>query len=407
MGGASKRIRTYSITMTRRHLVMVNMSTRREWESGIANRNYHVMQTLLASGEFETVVSVDFLPFSFKRRVKQFFKRSKGGGEKVSVGRGARVRRDSSNSALLWVTASGVDRLGDAIERLGFKQEEMVLWLYNPFASELLERFPKALGVFDAVDNWMEHPVYAKRSDGLKEHYARIKRHADAIFTVSEALIDFFDKRSNATYIPNGVDAAHFGSGACALRDTVPGLRPDAQIIGYHGVIQSRVNPAVFQYLAERFPEREIIIVGSIWKEVKSQFAALTKMSNVHLVDAVPYAELPSVVSCFDVAVIPHRVDAFTQTMNPLKVYEYLAAGKPIVSTAVAGADQFQDLIKLAVSPEDFAEKVEKELASDSPEKQQRRMALAQQHGWPQRVGLMIDSLKELEKASQDKEGAV
>ena len=123
-----------------------------------------------------------------------------------------------------------------------------------------------------------------------------------------------------------------------------------------------------------------------MWKEVQLEMDELLKLPNVHHSGPVPYPALPRLTSCFDCAFIPHRVDTLTQTMNPLKLYEYLASGLPIVSTPVPGSEQFQDLIATAVSPEECISAIEKELAQNSPELRKRRIHMAEQHSWNARV---------------------
>src|SRR3989339_394952 len=346
-------------------LIMLNMSYRRDWQAGLVNRNYHILQHLIASNYYQQIVVVDFLPFSKKKKLKVFLQNKPWKKNKNTVAHGlfTRLDQDEDKKNVYYATLTNPRHLKKALKHLTLAPD-ITLWSYTP------------------------------------------------IFTVSESLVDFFGKKDNVFYIPNGVDVEHFSH----LTSTVHFAHelfnqknsPSQKIIGYHGIIQFRLNLSIFGYLAEKHPDWHLVIIGpnkisgwefftrnKHWKNIQNETKNLAKkFSNIHFLGGVPYESLPNYLKCFDVAIIPHRVDALTQSMNPLKIYEYLAVGKPIVASAVPGADQFQDLIKLAVSPEDFSQKIEKALSEDNEELKQRRINMARQHSWENRIALMLDIIK-------------
>jgi len=394
--------------MSKPTLLMLNMSHQFDWDKGIVNRNYHVLNALIHSGEYEKVISVDFFPFTFKKRIKMILKGKLWKRNTTTVYKKwhTRVDTDPTNGSVYRVTSLSEKHLPQMLQRLNIDTTNFVLWSYNPLAIDLMAIYKNAFVVFDAVDNWTEHPSYTSVTDRLQENYKTIAKRADIIFTVSEGLIDFFGKKQKVMYVPNGVDAEHFVTGTC--NPSLLGkksLDTSKKTVGYHGIIQSRVNLSVFDYLAKKFPEMNFVIAGPVWKEMQTEMKELQQLPNVYTPGPVPYAQLPSLLHCFDVTVIPHKVDAFTQSMNPLKIYEYLASGKPIISTAVAGADQFQDLIKLAVSPEDFAEKIVKAIETDTTELISRRQEMAKQHNWSTRVQLMLDLMTTSQEEHDDDHG--
>lgn len=390
------------------YIVLFNMSHKYEWDRGVVNRNFHVYKALIELGIFDKVLSVDFLPFTKKKTVKVLIKSRPWMKTKSTVYKkgNTRVDSDADHENVFHMSSVNMSKLSDVLEQLHMPADDCVFWSYNPMYSQVLKDFPEAYHVFDAVDNWIEHPAYTQFTQPLEKHYSRIKKRANMIFTVSESLVDFFEKKSNVFFVPNGVDAPHFSQATCNLKQYLP---QDLQrkrfeaVIGYHGVLQSRVNFSIIDYLAQKQPKKLFVIVGPVWKDVEEQVEKLQKHSNVVFTGAVSYEKLPEVISCFDVAIIPHRVDTFTQSMNPLKLYEYMAAQKPIVSTAIAGTDQFQDLIQIAVSPEDFLEEIDKALRRDTKELQQRRKAIAESHHWKYRIFTMVDAIKsDIEKMSQE-----
>lgn len=376
----------------KRTLIICNMSYQSDWDAGMVNRNYHVLQGLLHADEFDQVLSIDFLPFTFKKKLKVLWKQRLFKRNKNTLGRSlsCRVDKDEKRGDLYHMTALNLKSLPKIMRKLNIEEERTTIWLYNPFAAHLFEEYPNAVKVFDAVDNWIEHSSYQDRTEELQGYYNSIKHNADIIYTVSEAMVDFFDKKENVYYIPNGVDISHFAGKECGV-ERIKKLK--GPIIGYHGVIQTRINFSILNYLAEKHEEFQFVLAGPVWKEVADDVKKLQKHKNVHVLGMTPYEKLPELISCFDVAIIPHKVDTFTQTMNPLKMYEYLAAGKPIISTPVAGADQFHDLILLAVSPEDFSAHIAEIIEEDSVEMMERRMTAVEQHDWSGRIEVMLNIL--------------
>jgi len=376
-------------------LVVFTMSHRRDWDSGTVNRNYHVLKTVQSKKTFQKIVAIDFLPFTKKKKLKVLLKGRPWlrNSQTVFWRWHTRVDRDAEDPNLYWMTSLDCRSLNAVLKKLHISEEGRVVWSYNPFATHIVNALPKALSVFDAVDNWSEHSSYSAFRTELEDCYANIQKTADVIFTVSEGLVDFLGKQENVFFIPNGVDTDHFAiqeGDISLLRLPAKQRRKPTAIIGYHGIIQPRVNLSIVEYVAKKHPEYDFVLVGPVWKEMRKEVDVLSKMPNVFFPGVVPYSALPKVINCFDVAIIPHRIDRFTHSMNPLKLYEYLAAGKPIVSTPVAGSDQFQDLVQLAISPEDFSTGITQALASDTPELRSRRLHMASQHRWQQRVEMML-----------------
>lgn len=384
-------------------LIMLNMSHRFDWQAGLVNRNYHVLQTILRRHAFDKVLSIDFIPFTWKKKIKVIMYGKIWQHCQRPVYRSPRtlVERDSVNSNLYHMTAFNLNDLKHILTNLQFPQDQLIIWSYNPLAAEVFTDFPQAVKVFDAVDNWIEHPSYAGLKERLAERYKTIQKSADVIFTVSEGLIDFFQRQENVYYIPNGVDAAHFSQATCERKLLRKNFLPHKPVIGYHGIIQTRLNFSILDYLTTKHLDYQFVIAGPVWKEVRPEIKMLRKKTNVYVLPQLAYKKLPNLLACFNVAIVPHKVDTFTQTMNPLKIYEYLAAGLPIVSTAISGADQFQDLVQLAVSPEDFSIQIQKELAGNNADLKNRRMAMAHEHSWDVRVELMLHTINKYITARQ------
>ena len=103
----------------------------------------------------------------------------------------------------------------------------------------------------------------------------------------------------------------------------------------------------------------------------------------------IKFEDAPSYVNKFDVAIIPHKLNSLVQTMNPMKMYDYLACGKPVVATGGAGLSMFKEYIHIANDSEKFIEAIDHELKSDSKEKQNNRRSAVRPHSWKARADKM------------------
>lgn len=345
-------------------VVMYNMSPYRDWEHGVVNRNFHVLQALLRDKRIKKIYAVDFFPFTLKKRVKHLvYNRSRVVDKKLEV--------------ISTFFPKKIARL------VG---EADIIWSYNPLYTGYFSLFPRATYVFDAVDNWAEHPSYKRFRNRILDHYKILASKSHVIFTVADTLREIFGKRDDLYWIPNGVDTDHFQRETALFSYAFPWRRP---VVGYVGVIQKRVNFTLVKYLAEKNPNMTFVFAGPVWKDAEVHL--VKHIPHIHFLGFVPYKDLPGLIQSFDVAIIPHHVDEFTQSMDPLKMYEYLACGKPMVSTPVAGVSNMGDCVETAVTPEEFSEKIQKVLREDSPELQNKRQEKAREHSWKDRVGLMMN----------------
>lgn len=337
-------------------IVMVNMNPYSEWiQKDIPNRNRHVLFQLLDRDDVEEVVAVDFLPFTKKRAARIFL-------EDIILGKGAVEYRTAFDvmrkvSDKLHVFSSVrteigggesvfCDSLNEALEKIGF--DDYVLWSYNPYFVSYFDRLHGvSQKVFDTVDNWAVHPNFVNDAERLQKNYRYIDTNCDVIFTVAESLLDLYPKNNNVHWISNGVDVAHFQNeniaGSSEIFATLDLLTNP--IVGYVGIVQKRVDFDLLKKIALIFPKYDFVFVGDVWPDAGSEI--VSDLSNVHFLGRVSYSELPAVLRRFSVGMIPHKVDEFTDSMNPLKLYEYLAAGLPVLSTPVAGVGDFVDQVTI------------------------------------------------------------
>ena len=166
-----------------------------------------------------------------------------------------------------------------------------------------------------------------------------------------------------------------------------------APVVGFAGNLTAeKVDFDLLEAVARARPEWSLVLVGPAAEDARGQLDRLGALDNVHALGFRPYEELPAYVSGFSVGVIPYRATAYTRNCSPLKVYEYLAAGKAVVASGVpelvghgAGRDPGRR------GPRHFVAAIESALAASSPEAVARRRATAEQNTWEARTERLLD----------------
>ncbi len=382
--------------MTQYDVIMFGMSNYSEWERGVSNRNYHVLKELLNKPEINKILYVDYLPLTWKRALRILKEDIFVGKKDATIVQRSATYQVSKISEKLYVYSDisfvfspvlTVKNIKKIALKLNFG--DLILWSFNPFIAPEWQKFGSKLIVFDAVDNWLSHSSYTKLKTRLKKAYELIKNEADIIYTVSKNLLNFFEDQPNVHWIPNGVDFIHYNKQYSLInRDIADVKKP---IIGYIGIIQEKVDLDLVHYLAEQNPDKSIVLVGPIWDEQSLQKKELANYKNIFFLGYKSYEEAPMYIQQFDIGIVPHRANDFSASTNPMKVYEYLACGKPVVSTENVGTENMSEVIKVATGYEDFNRLVNQELTDNSSELVKVRQEFAKKYSWYNTVEKMLD----------------
>jgi glycosyltransferase involved in cell wall biosynthesis len=225
--------------------------------------------------------------------------------------------------------------------------------------------------------------------EDIAERETFLLANADLVFTGGHELYRSKSARhANTHFFGCGVDADHFAR--ARARETVIPAELDAlarPILGYFGVIDERLNYALIEQLAARFPHASIAMVGPLAKVRQED---LPSASNIHWLGSRSYESLPAIVKAFDVCLMPFAMNAATQFINPTKTLEYLAAGKPVVSTAVPDVvRQYTDVVDVAGSIESYVACVAALLVEVDPARIARGVAMARASSWSSTVAAM------------------
>lgn len=286
-----------------------------------------------------------------------------------------------------------LEAIREAIQFLNMKNT--VLLLQNPMAVGVVHNLGEDAFIFDAIDNWLYHPQMQQNRETVEKNYDFIMKEADAIFTVSESLKEFFQKGNKRVYwIANGVDKEYFRESW--ITDTEK--RKNATI-GYIGKIQDRVDFDLIEECLKKYQEHTFFIAGPIYSQKDRVKQIKEKYTNIRFLGDIHYRDLPKAVKEMDITIVPHKVDAFTNSMNPLKIYEYLASGKQIVTTPVAGIESFHDYVYEASSKEEFIVAIKRAIEIyEKTENIAEKVAetLEDKHLWEAKVDEMIKIMQEI-----------
>jgi glycosyltransferase involved in cell wall biosynthesis len=139
--------------------------------------------------------------------------------------------------------------------------------------------------------------------------------------------------------------------------------------------------------IATQYPRCSFIFVGSKGEgEKAADISLLERIPNVHFLGGKPYSSLPAFLKGFDVCLLPNRLNEYTKNMFPMKFFEYLAAGKPVVSTRLDAISEFGEYCYLSSDHKEFIANIEKALNENNSNLRAPRIALAQQYTWENRI---------------------
>jgi UDP-galactopyranose mutase len=259
--------------------------------------------------------------------------------------------------------------------------EDFVLWYYTPMAVSLTRDLPAAaVTVYDCMD---ELSAFHGAPPELVLREAELLQCADLVFTGGRSLYEA--KRSHHPHVypfPSGVDGEHF---AQARR---PQVDPEDQAtlrrprFGFYGVLDERLDTELIERVADLRPQWEFVLVGPV---AKIDPASLPRRPNLHYLGPKTYVELPTYLAGWDVALIPFARNQATRFISPTKTPEYLAAGRPVVSTSIRDVVEpyeGQRLVWIADSPDEFVAAAEAAMRDDAVARQSRADAFLATMSW-------------------------
>ncbi len=276
-----------------------------------------------------------------------------------------------------------------------FTQEQItdyLAWYYTPMALPFTRHLRPGAVIYDCMD---ELSAFKGAPPELKEREAELFALADLVFTGGQTLYEAKCRQhSNVHAFPSSVDVAHF-----AQARTIETEPEDQRLIphprlGFFGVIDERMNLALLAHLADLRPDWHLVMIGPV---VKIDPAELPQRKNIHYLGGKSYAELPSYLASWDVTLLPFALNESTRFISPTKTPEYLAAGKPVISTSIRDVIRPYGelgLVRIADTAEQFIKAVEAIQAEETNERVQRADDFLSRTSWDRswaRMSAMIE----------------
>lgn len=270
-------------------------------------------------------------------------------------------------------------------KRLGFR--DVVYWNFQPSFPGLGRAVDPALSVYHCVDDFASVPYWWHPGSAVRAREVECCREADVILCTGRKLVEArAHLNPNIYFVPEGADIGLFTTAALPetkVPDDIAQL--PGNVIGYIGVIDFRLDVALIAHAARQHPDWSFALIGPVKKD--TDLDVLHELPNVRFFGNRKIEELPAYIKAMDVCLIPYVLNDYTHHIFPLKLYEYMAAGKPIVATDMAEMRPYAgDEMTIVHGKDEFVAAIEDAIAHDSPERAAARQETARHESWDDRV---------------------
>lgn len=314
------------------------------------------------------------------------------------------ARRRRWQSALRQISADAAPSFGRGLPGADHRP---ILWLFRPGMVHFVDQFDPRLVVYHVVDEYSAYPGLSEAQRAQQRDLDRqLSARADLVFCTARSLVEARRPlNSNTHYMPNAVDYQAFQRAAEGCTDGAPAAEESARgamdqlqrlpqpLLGVVGGLNVKVDLDLLREVARLRPDWTLALVGPVSYGVsEDDLAPLRRLPNVCFTGPLPHQQVPAAIAACDVCLIPYRLTEQTRHVNPLKVYEYLAGGKPVVATPLPELTQFAGTVRLAGDADAFVAAIAAALPeADDPAAQARRRAIAAANTWDQRVAQMVE----------------
>ncbi|HEX2089181.1 MAG TPA: UDP-galactopyranose mutase [Actinomycetota bacterium] len=260
------------------------------------------------------------------------------------------------------------------------KIERLVLWYYTPMAVPLGRHLRPLVTVYDCMD---ELSAFSGAPKALRDREGELFDSADLLFTGGASLYAAKRDRHQSVHLfPSSVDVQHFAQARQPLPDPGDQALIRHPRLGYIGVIDERFDPALLGELAASRPDWQFVMIGPV---LKIDSGGLPTAPNIHWLGQKRYEDLPAYLSGWDVALMPFARNESTRFISPTKTPEYLAAGRPVVSTPITDVVEPYErlgLVRIAEDAAGFAAAAEAAMAEDASRRQRQADAFLKDRSW-------------------------
>lgn len=316
--------------------------------------------------------------------------------EEVAAG----VRLRKAHNVVPWGSTYGVPKAINSavtareLARLAARlTQPVVLWIYDPGAAGLAGRCREAFAVYDCVDDYTEQTTSARKRATVASCDRMAAIRSRLVFTTSTKMYERHRHLNPGTHlVSNAGDFDHFSAAAdraLAAPEVADLPRP---VLGFAGnFLASKVDFALLDHVAQALPQATVLLIGPATPETRPLLERLDHLPNVRWLGPKAYTELPRYVAAFDVGLIPYVSNAYTRSCFPLKLYEYLAAGKPVVATGLPELAGMEPDVVLVDGAAGFVDEVTRGAARDGEADKMRRKELASRNSWEAKTDRLLE----------------
>jgi len=303
---------------------------------------------------------------------------------------------------------NNADQLDEHSKRILLDQVDLLRERFNiskaiamvdlPFWAPVVLELKNAYG-WKIISNVMDQlSGFSNVTQHMLEPEAELLKKSDLILATSHLLFnEKVQLNPNCLLVPNGTEFDHFNYSPETIPDELIGI--SKPIIGYYGAMSDWLDTELIHDMASSKPNWNFVLIGRL---ESADVSLLREMSNVFLLGEKPYELLPSYLHQFDTCMIPFKKNKLTEATNPVKLFEFLSAGKSIVATDLDELRYYDKYVRLVSSLPEWLKAIELALGDYSPGHVKKRMNFARQNTWDERILLIEDAIQSISKAQVD-----
>lgn len=283
-----------------------------------------------------------------------------------------------------------------------------IIWTFLPngISLDIIDAINKKLLIYYCIDDFSSSSPAAKK---VKATEKKLLKLADLVFVTSRALFDYCSKYSSkVTIFPFGVNIERFEEARdAAQKRPIEISKINTPIIGYVGGIHKWIDQKLIRDLALNLPDYSFVFIGPIQTDI----SLLSNLKNIYFIGAKEHKDLPGFVKEFSCAIIPYTISDYTKNVYPTKLNEYLAMGKPVISTDLPEVNYFneryKDIVYVAKDREEFTDFIKKSISQGDDLSIERRFKAARDNSWVNRIEQMSSIIQStIEKKLSDSQAS-
>lgn len=281
------------------------------------------------------------------------------------------------------------------IKKLKYKNP--ILWIYSPSSSYLIGKMNESAVIYHCVAGFASEKNNYQRKKIITKLEENIVSQAQIVLTLTKGLFEKFKKlNKNTYYFPSAVDIEHFekirNENTEEPEDMYSIGKPRLGVVGY--LDGNILDIDLLDHMAKANEKWSLILVGPLFRN-KRAIDRLRENKNIYILGEKPPNLIPLYIKYFDICLIPYIKNKFTRDVSPIKLYEYLAMGKPIVSTFFSDdLDDYKSVIGIAEDKNKFINLIDTFLHKDEKEKLIERIELAHTNSWQKRLDFLSEKLE-------------